>query len=70
MVKHKRYSDKPKEDSNKKDGKIEFQAQETSSSLVRSLTNRVTQSDKAGESIPEVTKRILCRIRRMARNSI
>ena len=31
MVKHKRYSDKPKEDSNKKDGKIEFQEQETSS---------------------------------------
>ena len=31
MVKHRRYSDKPKEDSNKKDGKIEFQEQETSS---------------------------------------
>ena len=30
MVKHRRYSDKPKEDSNKKDGKIEFQEQETS----------------------------------------
>ena len=25
MVKHRRYSDKPNEDSNKKDGKIEFQ---------------------------------------------
>ena len=31
MVKHRRYSDKPNEDSNKKDGKIEFQEQETSS---------------------------------------
>ena len=31
MVKHRRYSDKPKEDSNKKDAKIEFQEQETSS---------------------------------------
>ena len=31
MVKHRRYSDEPKEDSNKKDGKIEFQEQETSS---------------------------------------
>ena len=31
MVKHRRYSDKPKEDSNKKDGKIEFQEQEISS---------------------------------------
>ena len=31
MAKHRRYSDKPKEDSNKKDGKIEFQEQETSS---------------------------------------
>ena len=30
MVKHRRYSDKPNEDSNKKDGKIEFQEQETS----------------------------------------
>ena len=30
MVKHRRYSDKTKEDSNKKDGKIEFQEQETS----------------------------------------
>ena len=30
MVKHRRYSDKPKEDSNKKDGKIEIQEQETS----------------------------------------
>ena len=31
MVKHRRYSDKPNEDSNKKDGKIEFQEQEISS---------------------------------------
>ena len=31
MVKHRRYSDKPKEYSNKKEGKIEFQEQETSS---------------------------------------
>ena len=31
MVKHRRYSDEPKEDSNKKDGKIEFQEQEISS---------------------------------------
>ena len=31
MVKHRRYSDKPNEDSNKKDGKIGFQEQEISS---------------------------------------
>ena len=31
MVKHRRFSDKPNEDSNKKDGKIEFQEQEISS---------------------------------------
>ena len=31
MVKHRRYSDKPNEDSNKKDGKIESQEQEISS---------------------------------------
>ena len=31
MVKHRRYSDKPNEDSNKKDWKIEFQEQEISS---------------------------------------
>ena len=31
MVKHRRYSDKPNEDSNQKDGKIEFQEQEISS---------------------------------------
>ena len=31
MVKHKRYSDKPKEDSTRKDEKIEFQEQEISS---------------------------------------
>ena len=31
MVKHRRYSDKPKDDSNQKDEKIEFQEQEISS---------------------------------------
>ena len=31
MVKHRRYSDKPKEDSTQKDEKIEFQEQEISS---------------------------------------
>ena len=31
MVKHRRYSDEPKEDSNQKDEKIEFQEQEISS---------------------------------------
>ena len=31
MVKHRRYSDKPKEDSNRKDEKTEFQEQEISS---------------------------------------
>ncbi len=34
MVKHRRYSDKPKEDSTRKDEKIEFQEQETSSEKI------------------------------------
>ena len=34
MVKHRRYSDKPKDDSNQKDEKIEFQEQEISSEKI------------------------------------